>query len=368
MKGYIDLGVLAILAGWELYSKEMTTMGVQVCGTILNKCCSTGDGKWAWQWAKIPTALRVYALGDLRFGHMTYITLAGILIADLFPDPEICCKFLGMFQFEACKVILSLIRETLNSIGVGAEEARRADNRVDLIKCLRYKYDDGLGSRPPGRIMLWVVLLGDLPAVTQGVARHLLQIREWFITQAEILEEAQLEWDDGFVFPKMSQEMELYARFGIDHRYIAEFNWSDPVSSDSGVWLNHPKSLLAPRLETDPVCDNPGVLSAFCKENSRIQKFVFCEWGRRDSNKIHDMIERIKSNKNLQKYYENTYDALRLLFRRIFDKPALRIDSVDEKLVNALYVTLEQELAERNKTEQELKCRNNWVQFLTELV
>ena len=28
MKGYIDLGVLAILAGWELYSKEMTTMGV----------------------------------------------------------------------------------------------------------------------------------------------------------------------------------------------------------------------------------------------------------------------------------------------------------------------------------------------------
>ena len=35
MQGYIDLGVLAILAGWELYSKEMTTMGVQVFGTIL---------------------------------------------------------------------------------------------------------------------------------------------------------------------------------------------------------------------------------------------------------------------------------------------------------------------------------------------
>ena len=161
MKGYIDLGVLATLAGWELYSKDMTTMGVQVCGTILNKCCSTGDGKWAWQWAKIPAALRVYALGDLRFGHMTYITLAGILMADLFPDPEICCKFLGVFQFEACRMILSLIRGTLNSIGIAAEEARRADNRVDLIKCLRYKYDDGLGNRPSGRIMLWVALLGD---------------------------------------------------------------------------------------------------------------------------------------------------------------------------------------------------------------
>ena len=169
------------------------------------------------------------------------------------------------------------------------------------------------------------------------------------------------------MFPKMNQEMELFARFGIDHRYIAECNWSDPVSSDSGVWLNHLKSLQPPRLESDPVHDNPGVLSAFCKENLRIQKFVFCEQGRRDPNKIHDMIERIKNNKNLQKYYKNTYDALRLLFWRIFNKPALRIDSVDEKLANALYVTLEQELAEKNKTEQELRCRNDRVQFLTKL-
>ena len=63
--------------------------------------------------------------------------------------------------------------------------------------------------------MLWVALLGDWPAITQGGAIHLLQVREWFITQAEILEESQLEWDDGFVFPKMNQEIKLYARFGI---------------------------------------------------------------------------------------------------------------------------------------------------------
>ena len=60
-------------------------------------------------------------LGDLRFGH-TYITLAGILMADLFPDPDICCKFLSMFQFDACKVILNLIH------GVALEDARRAEN------------------------------------------------------------------------------------------------------------------------------------------------------------------------------------------------------------------------------------------------
>ena len=37
-------------------------------------------------------------------------------------------------------------------------------------------------------------------------------------------------------------------------------------------------------------------------------------------------------------------------------------------MVNGLYVTLQQEIVERTKTEQELKCRNNRVQFLTELI
>ena len=104
------------------------------------------------------------------------------------------------------------------------------------------------------------------------------------------------------MFPKMNQEMELYARFSIGHRYIAECNGLDLVSADSGVWLNHLKSLLAPRLESDPVNDNPGVLSAFCEENARIQKFVFCLWGRIDPNRIQEMLTRIKASKNLQRY------------------------------------------------------------------
>ena len=64
MQGYIDLGALAMLAGYELQSRAMTTMGVQICGTILNKCSSTGDGKWSWNWRQLPAVLQVYALED----------------------------------------------------------------------------------------------------------------------------------------------------------------------------------------------------------------------------------------------------------------------------------------------------------------
>ena len=85
-------------------------------------------------------------------------------------------------------------------------------------------------------------------------------------------------------------------------------------------------------LETIPVCVGLGVQG----DVDNINHFYSLFSVRRDPNKIHDMLERIKNNTNLQKYYKNTYDALQLLFCRIFDKPAMRIDSVDEKLVNTL--------------------------------
>ena len=46
MKGFIGLETLAVVAGYRLKLMAMTTMGVQIVGTILNKCSSTGDQKW----------------------------------------------------------------------------------------------------------------------------------------------------------------------------------------------------------------------------------------------------------------------------------------------------------------------------------
>ena len=69
----IDLNSLAIAAGYKLRAKNMTAMGV----------------------------LKVYALGDIKFGFCTYTVLAGILIRDLFPDPEILCKLLECSQKTA---------------------------------------------------------------------------------------------------------------------------------------------------------------------------------------------------------------------------------------------------------------------------
>ena len=78
-RGFIDLMSLAILAGYKFH-KNMTAMGVQVTGTILNKTVSTGDNLWGIRWEMIPASLQCYALGDIRFGFITYNVLAGLLL------------------------------------------------------------------------------------------------------------------------------------------------------------------------------------------------------------------------------------------------------------------------------------------------
>ena len=69
-RGFIDLTYFAILAGYKFQSRNMTAMGVQVFGTLLNKNVLTGHDYWGVRWQQIPESLRCYALGDIMFGFV----------------------------------------------------------------------------------------------------------------------------------------------------------------------------------------------------------------------------------------------------------------------------------------------------------
>ncbi len=56
-RGFLDLTSLAVLAGYKFQSRNMTAMGVQVIGTLLNKNVSTGDDWWGERWQLIPDSL-----------------------------------------------------------------------------------------------------------------------------------------------------------------------------------------------------------------------------------------------------------------------------------------------------------------------
>ena len=50
LNGFIDLSVMAAAAGYKFSARNMTTIGVQVLGTVLNKTVSTGDNLWGVPW------------------------------------------------------------------------------------------------------------------------------------------------------------------------------------------------------------------------------------------------------------------------------------------------------------------------------
>ena len=92
---------MSVAGGFKLRARNMTTLGVQVVGTVLNKTVLTGDALWGLPWAQLPPSLQVYGIGDIRFGYICYSVLAGIILRDLFQEPDIVCKTLKTKQCGA---------------------------------------------------------------------------------------------------------------------------------------------------------------------------------------------------------------------------------------------------------------------------
>ena len=91
---------------------------------------------WGVPWNDLPPSLQVYGMDDIRFGFICYTVLAGIMIRDLFPDPdmirdsfpdpEIVCKTLKTEQRGAASWILEWISKSLE----GVELHQQADENA----------------------------------------------------------------------------------------------------------------------------------------------------------------------------------------------------------------------------------------------
>ena len=332
MKGSIELGSLAVLAGYEFNAKNMTALGVQVMGTILNKTCSTGDDKWGWRWSELPRALQVYGLGDIRFGYMCYTTLAGILLADTFPDPEICCRYLECSQIEFTAFFMDWTRGSLEGVEVHGETAQSAGSRKGLISSLRFRLVDGsiLSDHPPNRIRVWKKLVGDWPTITSGGCRFLLQARIKFIQQMETLRKLNYSWRFGLSLPEISQELREYSRFGISRTELKKVIWTEEVPESGRIELLRPLSLEVPMLELNPEKDKCNQILRFCTQNGRIQKLVIVEWCRMNPTRIVNFLQRMDSDKDYKTYFRPVYDNIRLIFWRIVNRPTIKIPLLDE--------------------------------------
>ena len=365
MKGFVDLSELAVMSGYALRSRTMTTMGIQILGTVLNKMVSTGDDKWSWAWDELPDSLKVYALGDVRMGHMTYNILSAVIIQDYFPDPEVVCKYFNSTnQQEVGAWFLNLLAHTMDGIELHQERFKSAETRIEMMKCLRFRYagSSELMEDCPPRVRLWIKLLGDWPAVTAGGCRYLLQCRSWFVTQASILKRAGYSGPDGVELEEPSEYLTKYARFGIPLAQINKMDFTAPAPNHYG--LVHPGSSMFPLLSINPMISKCSSIGKFCSKQTRVQKMIIFEWARCNPHKIRSFLKRMSQDLNYKKFYSKLYDGLRQIYQRVFGREAIRVPEIDEKQDENLVIQLDQELVGLEKSAKEHEIRKARIDHL----
>ena len=103
-------------------------------GTLLNKTVSTGDNLWGIRWKKIPASLQCYALGDIKFGFITYNVLSGLLLRDLFPDPDVLCRYLDCTQIAAVNWFLEFVMLSLEGVEYHQGVEEDVQSREEMIQ------------------------------------------------------------------------------------------------------------------------------------------------------------------------------------------------------------------------------------------
>ena len=365
-RGFIDLTSLAVLAGYKFQSRNMTAMGVQVLGTLLNKTVSTGDDYWGVRWQQIPGSLRCYALGDIMFGFVCYNVLAGILLRDVFPDPDVLCRYLKCNQKTAADWFLDLVLMTLEGVEFhqGVEES--AVTREEMILSLRYRDErDKLAEFPPPMVRLWTSILGEWPSPTYGGCRYLLQARDWFIRQMEVLAEARVRWSSGSALEPPGEEDRIYSRFNLSLEGVSSETWKSPVDGIRG--LKRPEVIGVSVLCMDIARIKSKEIGKLCTEVGRSQRWSLLEWGRMYPSELPKFFQRMESDEGFRRFYRSLYDAMRLLHLRVLDKRAPVVEMVEKELKVTVGNSLQEELEGLRKSEEETQRRRKRVAWLEKL-
>ena len=364
--GFVDLTTLAILAGYKFHSRNMTAMGVQVIGTLLNKNVSTGDNSWGMRWSEIPKCLQCYALGDIKFGFITYNVLAGMLLRDVFPDPDVICRFLKCDQITAVNWVLEFVVLSLEAVEFHQGSEELAETREDMIRSLRKR--DGRGklceSSPPF-INLWLEILGSWPSVTSGGCRFLFQCREWFLVQIRVLARARIRWSQERVLKFPTAADLEYSRFGLSLDQLGEQTWSQPIP---GIWgMVRPEGVKIRTLEFDVSSTKPCEIGRRCTLLGRSQRWSLLEWALLNPSRMKSFFARMCRDVGFQVHYANLYDAMRLSYKRLVDEDAPKVAKVEEILNKGVLSSFRVEKSGVERTESELGIRKQRMDRLNRL-
>ena len=226
---------------------------------------------------------------------MTYNVLAGLIPRDVFPDPDVLCRFLKCNQKKAVDWFLEFLMVSLEGVEYHQKTKEEAETREEMIRSLRYRNEkEKLCDYSPQLINLWTKILGKWPSPTSGGCRFLLEAREWFLHQIEVLPKAKYTWSRGKTLKVPGEEDREYSRLGLNPEVLEEQVLMNPVESLRG--LEHPKGLNVPLLDIDMKKVKSKEIGERCTGIGRCQRWYLLEWARMHRRELSKFFTRMETD------------------------------------------------------------------------
>ena len=366
MSGYIDLWALAVAAGYNATVGTMGALAFLIVGTTMNKRVSEGDGLWGRLWCEMTSEMKVYCLGDVKFGYQVTLILFGVMVRTLFPDPDIVLLLTRSTHRKFGEWFARYLFETLRGVEVKADGIKEVRSLRELFHCLRYRLDDGsLSDGPPERVITLLKLYGKWANVMQGGARYLHFVRYHFLKQHEILTVAGAPFWLDMMYYRLDREAFEAAVYGVEN--VGSLDYRRRTSCPRGLQM-HPQivetsattvgfSTLTSADVESIASDCNGIRREMLYEAARISyrdipEFLksvvdddyFCQWIRSYYNEPRNIFWRTTgSHCNI---VEETHEMLR-------EKTEKHIEHEKER-IEALYLEADQRKARVEQLEYEL--------------
>ena len=371
MKGFISLPAIAVLAGWNLPLVNMTTLSTQVLGGILNKVVSRGDHHWGISWRELPECMRVYCIGDIKFGYQAMLVLFHSIRQDLFPDPDIVLSFTRVDSGTFIPRLNEMLIDLLVGIVVENADLAKADCRKELCHALRtWSYNGKKSSHPPDRIAALAECFGDWPSLPNGGCRYLHQARQFFLVQCDRLKRVP-GWSANIMPYEVDQEMREAATFTMPGLDSVDF--AQPAATNHGFDLLVHPDLTKHTLQhvTNPKRLTSRVLLAHCKERGRVAREVFYEWVRvsldaetTGSDWVVRVFHLVKSDRHYWRYLRTYYNETRHIIMRAMGGAVPRDPDCDARNVETARKAEEREDEHIERLKAQLKQRITRKAFL----
>ena len=351
MKGWVDLSTLALLAGWNFPRYNMQAMSVQTLGAIMNKSVSRGDGEWGQLWQDIDDGLKVYCLGDLKFGHMTAVVLALLTLWDIFPDPDVVCSFTRKAPWEFAAKFFNWVFEALAGTEVDPRGLDLAKCRSELVDCIRTRsIQHKLSSHAPSRVAVFAKILGSWPSIRFGGPRYLHQVRTHFLSQCQVLADSMCKhWEDIMPYDCSNREMWEAATYAVVP--LDESRWSTPDQSRGLALVVHP-DLLSQTMVCPGSHISHSLIERLSKRYKRIKREMVLEWVRVNLSDLSSYFKRVENDPKLAQFPGSYYVEGRMIFRRCTGQPAPRMPSLDERRKHVAFNDGRDELERIRKAKQ----------------